>query len=133
MTKIPIHKDYTQNICFEENHDPEHMKTDALPSLSSLSKSSMYCGFVLFQTGKSLKAFMISFWKPRCLDALCNKFRGVLKWCSIGRQSTIDACVSQFQIFRPKVVVGIHDKNSVTERVSKSVQRLLPVRINTWK
>jgi hypothetical protein len=39
----------------------------------------------------------------------------------------------RFQIFPLKVVVGIHDKNSVTERVSKSVQMLLPVRINTWK
>lgn len=88
----------------------------------------------LFQTGKSSKAFLINFWEQLCIDALCRKSCGALNWwCSIGRQFTADTCASQFQIFPLKVVVGIHDKNSVTERVSKSVQMLLPVRINTWK
>lgn len=88
----------------------------------------------LFQTGKSSKAFLINFWEQHCIDALYTKSRGALNWwCSIGRQFTADTCTSRFQIFPLKVVVGIHDKNSVTERVSMSVQMLLPVRINTWK
>jgi hypothetical protein len=37
------------------------------------------------------------------------------------------------KLFLLKVVVDIHDKNSVIERVSKSVHMLLPVKINTWK
>ena len=80
------------------------------------------------------KAFLINFWEQHCIDALYTKSRGALNWwCSIGRQFTADTCTSRFQIFPLKVVVGIHDKNSVTERVSMSVQMLLPVRINTWK
>jgi hypothetical protein len=90
--------------------------------------------YSLFQTGKSSKAFLINFWEQHCIDALYTKSRGALNWwCSIGRQFTADTCTSRFQIFPLKVVVGIHDKNSVTERVSMSVQMLLPVRINTWK
>ena len=83
---------------------------------------------------KIFQSIFDQFWEQHCIDALYTKSRGALNWwCSIGRQFTADTCTSRFQIFPLKVVVGIHDKNSVTERVSKSVQMLLPVRINTWK
>ena len=83
---------------------------------------------------KIFQSISDQFWEHHCIDALYTKSRSALNWwCSIGRQFTADTCTSRFQIFPLKVVVGIHDKNSVTERVSMSVQMLLPVRINTWK
>ena len=63
-----------------------------------------------------------------------EQIQSLLNCCSIDCQSLVDICASWFEaIFLLKVVIDIHDKNSVIERVSKSVQMLFPVKTNTWK
>lgn len=119
-------------MCSEENHGAEYrqmyVRGDTTPEGYFLPNR-----YMLVSNWKIFKSISDQLFGSALLMPCTGNQIAFLNCSSIDRQYAVDIRASQFQTISTKKVVGIHDKNSVTERVSKSVHMLLPVKMNTWK